>query len=306
MAQTGPPSFRAGRVQVRVPATSANLGPGFDALGLALGLYNVVAVRVVDSGLLVDVAGEGAESVRRDNRNLVVRAMRVAFDELGGQPRGLEVVCVNRIPHGRGLGSSAAAIVSGVCAARAAVLGGMTDEDVLRIATEIEGHPDNVAACLYGGATLAWMAPNGVRAAPLDVDAAISPVVFVPGGTRQSTKAARSALPAEVSHRDAALTAGRAALLVRALAGRPDLLFDATEDRLHQPYRLGNQPRGAALVERLRAAGIAAVLSGSGPSVLALTTSPRQRDLAVSLTGRDFAAMAMPVDREGAIEQPAT
>jgi homoserine kinase len=300
------PSFRAGPHQVRVPATSANLGPGFDALGLALSLYNIVAVRVVDSGLHVDVAGEGAESVRRDKRNLVVRSMRAAFDVLGAQPRGLEVVCANRIPHGRGLGSSAAAIVAGICAARAVTLGGMADDAVLRLATEIEGHPDNVAACLFGGATIAWMGEDKTaHAVPLEVDESICPVVFVPGSARQSTKAARSALPATVPHADAARTAGRAALLVRAFAGRPDLLFDATEDRLHEPYRLELQPRTQAVVSRLRDAGIAAVLSGSGPTVLALATSPEQAETARSLAGRGFAAIALSVDTDGAIEQSA-
>lgn len=300
------PSFRAGAVQIRVPATSANLGPGFDALGLALALYDVVAVRVVDKGLHVDIAGEGADSVRRDRNNLVVRSMQAAFDILGGQPRGLEVICANRIPHGRGLGSSAAAIVAGICAARAVVLGGMSDEDVLRLATEIEGHPDNVAACLYGGATVAWIDADGPHASSLQVHSDVNPVVFVPGNTRQSTKAARSGLPVELAHADAALTAGRAALLVHAIASHPNLLFPATEDRLHQPFRLADQPHAAALVEKLRGAGIAAVLSGSGPSVLALATSPEQAELASSFAGHDFVPSQLPVDRSGAVEQSAS
>src|SRR3954470_517459 len=153
------PAFRAGPLRVRVPATSANLGPGFDALGLALTLYDDVVVRIAESGLIVDIAGEGADDLRRDRRNLVVRAVRAAFDALGGQPRGLEVVCANRIPQSRGLGSSAGAVVAGVLAARALVVGGpdrLDDSAVLRIATDLEGHPDNVAACLHGGLTIAW------------------------------------------------------------------------------------------------------------------------------------------------------
>ena len=300
------PSFRAGPVQVRVPATSANLGPGFDTLGIALALHNVVAVRVTDSGLSVDIAGEGADSLRRDRRNLTVKAMRATFDELGGQPRGLDVVCANHIPAGRGLGSSSAAIVAGVCAARAVVLGGLPDEDALRIATELEGHPDNVAACLYGGATAAWYDAQGVpRAAQLRLGPAVHPVVFVPGSTRQSTKAARSFLPPQVTHTDAARTAGRAALLVQALDRRPDLMLDATEDLLHQPYRLAAQPRTAALIKRLRAVGIAAVLSGSGPSVLALAISAEQAVTAASLAARGFTAMPLAVDHQGAVEQDA-
>jgi len=296
--------FASGPVRVRVPATSANLGPGFDALGLALGLYDEIGVRIVASGLTVTIVGEGAEGVRRDERNLVVRAMREAFDELGGQPTGLEIVCTNRIPHSRGLGSSAAAIVGGIAAARALGEDGMTDDQLLRLATCIEGHPDNVAACLYGGATVAWMGRDGVRAERLDVDSTIRPVAFIPDASRQSTKEARHALPQTVSHADAARTAGRAALLVRALGAQPGLLLAATEDWLHQPYRLGNQPGGAAIVQRLREAGIPTVLSGSGPSVLSLASSEEQCALAVSLAGSGFTAKPLAVDREGVVELP--
>ena len=181
------PTFRAAPVRVRVPATSANLGPGFDALGLALSLYDDVVVRVTDEpGLTVDVAGMGAATVARNARNLVVRAMRAAFDEIGGRPRGLEVVCANRIPHGRGLGSSAAAIVAGVVAARGLVVGGtdrMDDDAALVVATRLEGHPDNVAACLFGGLTVAWSEGDQPRAAKLDVDAELAPVALVPGSS---------------------------------------------------------------------------------------------------------------------------
>lgn len=296
------PAFRGAPVRVQVPATSANLGPGFDAFGLALGLHNVVAARVVDSGLRVDIAGEGAETLRRDKRNLVVKAMRATFDVLGGQPRGLEIVCANHIPAGRGLGSSAAAIVAGICAARAVVLGGLPDDEALRIATELEGHPDNVAAALYGGATLAWIDDTGPRAVALPVSPSVHPVAFLPGSAKQSTKAARALLPAVLPHADAALSASRAALLVHAIARRPDLLLVATEDRLHQPYRLAAQPRGAALVQRLRDAGIAAVLSGSGPTVLALATSAEQVAAAAALGGRGWTATALDVDTAGAVE----
>src|SRR4051812_41240919 len=203
-------TFRAAPVRVRVPATSANLGPGFDAFGLALSLYDDVVVRVTDEpGLTVDVAGMGAATVARNARNLVVRAMRATFDRLGGKPRGLEVVCANRIPHSRGLGSSAAAIVAGIVAARALVIGGeeaMDDAAVLELATALEGHPDNVAACLLGGLTIAWTDSGAPRAARLDPHPDLRPVAFVPD-TRASTAEARRALPAEVPHADAAFTA---------------------------------------------------------------------------------------------------
>ncbi len=183
-------SFRAAPARVRVPATSANLGPGFDSFGLALALYDDVVVRVAESGLVVDVAGEGADEVRRDKRHLVVQAVRATFDALGGQPRGLEVVCANHIPHGRGLGSSAAAIVAGIVAARELVLGGaerLPDDAVLRLAAQLEGHPDNVAACLAGGFTMAWQEAGTTSGSALltyslhlDVHKSIAAVVFVP------------------------------------------------------------------------------------------------------------------------------
>jgi homoserine kinase len=266
------PSFRAAPVRVRVPATSANLGPAFDSAGLALTLYDDVVVRVADSGLAVDVAGEGSDSLPRDKRHLVVKALRATFDALGGQPRGLEVVCANRIPQARGLGSSSAAIVAAVVAARALVLGGeedLDDDAALALATQLEGHPDNVAACLRGGLTFAWTTGEQVRAHRLDVHPGIAPVAFVPT-TKASTKKVRGLLPETVPHADAAANSARAALLALALTRSPELLLDATEDRLHQAYRVSAMPRSLGLVERLRAAGVPAVISGAGPTVLAL------------------------------------
>nr|WP_229402983.1 homoserine kinase [Micromonospora okii] len=271
-----PTTFVAGPVKVRVPATSANLGPGFDALGLALGLYDDVAAEVVPDGVRVTVTGQGAGELPTDDRHLLVRAMRATFDVLGGQPPGLAVECVNRIPQARGLGSSSAAIVAGVQLARALVTDGearLDDAGALRLAAEIEGHPDNVAPCLLGGFTLAWTEPGGARAVSLAVADGVSPVVFVPQ-ERGLTATARAALPATVPHADAALNAGRAALLVHALTAEPALLLPATVDRLHQGYRAAGMPETSALVDELRAAGVAAVVSGAGPTVLALTEPP--------------------------------
>ena len=299
------PNFRAAPVRVRVPATSANLGPGFDSFGLAVQLYDDVVVRVAESGLIVDVAGEGADEVRRDKRNLVVRAVQTTFDLLGGQPRGLEVVCANRIPHGRGLGSSAAAIVAGVVAARELVLGGpdkLPDDAVLRLAAQLEGHPDNVAACLLGGFTLAWTQDDELgsfaRAVRLDVHPGVTPVAFVPE-TKASTAKVRKLLPEQVPHHDAAANAARAGLLVEALTRRPGLLLVATADALHQSYRAPAMPRSAALVERLRSDGVPAVISGAGPTVLALAAAG-QVDEVAACAGRWFTASALPVDAEGA------
>ena len=299
------PTFRAAPVRVRVPATSANLGPGFDALGLALSLYDDVVVRVTESGLTVDVAGMGAATVARNARNLVVRSMRAAFDEIGGRPRGLEVVCANRVPHGRGLGSSAAAIVAGVVAARALVVGGperLDDDAMLRLVGRLEGHPDNVAACLRGGLTLSWTDDSGARAVALDVADDIAPVAFVPG-TSSSTKAARKLLPESVPHADAVHAAGHGAMLVEALRRRPELLLAATEDRLHQPYRAEAMPRTAALVAELRTAGIPAVVSGAGPTVLAVTTTATRTE-AMRYERRGWSALPLDVDRDGAVLLP--
>ena len=306
-------SFRAAPARVRVPATSANLGPGFDSFGLALALYDDVVVRVAESGLTVDVAGEGADEVRRDKRNLVVQAVRATFDALGGQPRGLEIVCANRIPHGRGLGSSAAAIVAGVVAARELVLGGserLPADAALQLAAQLEGHPDNVAACLAGGFTMAWTEPAAVtagtisaperlsRALHLAVHKSIAAVVFVPD-TKSSTTKARKLLPESVPHDEAAANAARAALLAQALTRRPELLFVATEDSLHQSYRASAMPRSAALLARLRDAGIAAVISGAGPTVLALTTTA-QAESVTQFDARWFTASQIAIDTEGA------
>jgi homoserine kinase len=292
-------------VRIRVPASSANLGPGFDCLGLALGLHDVVVARVTDSGLAVDVAGEGADRVRRDRRNLVVSSMRATFDRLGGQPRGLEVVCANRIPHGRGLGSSAAAIVAGVCAARALVLGGLPDTEALDLAAALEGHPDNVAACLLGGLTAAWTGSDGVaRALSLPVSEDLRPVALVPSGT-MSTRRARALLPPTVPFADAAHTVGRAVAMAVAFGSRPDLLADLARDRLHEPYRLAAQPRTSALIERLHSSGIAATLSGSGPTVLGLAVGDEQASAAAASAGRGWEALPLAVDREGACALPA-
>ncbi|HEY3924936.1 MAG TPA: homoserine kinase [Acidothermaceae bacterium] len=308
-------SFRAAPARVRVPATSANLGPGFDSFGLALALYDDVVVRVAESGLVVDVAGEGADDVRRDKRHLVVQAVRATFDVLGGQPRGLEVVCANHIPHGRGLGSSAAAIVAGIIGARELVLGGgerLPDDGVLRLAAELEGHPDNVAACLAGGFTMAWQEAGttvqgaGTTSEPalltrslhLDVNKSVAAVVFVPE-TKSSTAKSRKLLPDSIPFEAAAANAARAALLSQALTRRPDLLFVATEDGLHQSYRASAMSRSAALMTRLREAGIAAVISGAGPSVLALTTTANA-DAVAEFDTRWFTATRLAIDTEGA------
>ena len=282
-------------VRVRVPATSANLGPGFDALGLALTHHDTLSARVTPGGYVVQVGGEGAGELPGDEQHLVVRAMLATFDALGARPPGLHVECVNRIPQARGMGSSSAAIVGGVQLARALVRDcPLDDAGALRIAAELEGHPDNVAPCLLGGFTIAWTAPSGARAVRLDVAAGVEPTVFVPP-ERGLTAAARAALPVTVPHGDAAANAGRAALLVHALTADPALLLPATEDRLHQPYRAAGMPATSALVEVLRRAGVAAVVSGAGPTVLALSPLPADFD-----PGTGWRRLTLGIDSTGA------
>jgi homoserine kinase len=292
--------FRAATLRVRVPATSANLGPGYDSFGLGLALYDEIVVRVGENGLDLDVAGEGADKVRRDHRNLVIASMHRAFDRLGGRPRGLEVRCLNRVPHGRGLGSSAGAIIGGLAAARALTVGGderLDDERLLALATEVEGHPDNVAAALHGGFTIAWTDGGEVGVLPCRPHPDLLPVAFV-AGTELRTLKARKALPEVVPHVEAATNAARAALLARAIVDRPDLLMVATEDFLHQEYRRPVMPRSLALVDELRSSGVPAVVSGAGPTVLALTVRD-QSDAVAARARRGWRAEVLEIDRQG-------
>jgi homoserine kinase len=363
-----------GPARVRAPATSANLGPGFDALGLALALYDEVEARVTDGGLAIEVSGEGSETAAAGEQHLVVRAMRAAFGAMGGQPPGIALRCVNAIPHGRGLGSSAAAVCSGLLAARAlagpaepvAACGpalpdgpappalaaptgaaaspdeaALSDEAVFRLAATLEGHPDNVAACLAGGLTIAWSprpAPPGAAAgagtatgavagastragaaagtgtpagaAPgprllrIAVPTALRAVACVPS-VPLATEAARQALPPAVPYADAAANAARSALLVAALTGAPQVLFEATEDFLHQPYRSGLMPETARLLDALRRAGAAAVVSGAGPAVLVLSfggqpLSPGAVGSIAGKMGTPWDVIPLLIDQQGA------
>jgi len=287
-------------VRVRVPATSANLGPGFDTLGLALTLHDELAARVVPSGLTVTVHGEGASGVARDESHLVVRAMRRTLHSLGVQPTGLELVCHNAIPHARGLGSSAAAIVAGILLAQG--LAGIAEpapSETLVLAAEIEGHADNVAPCLLGGFTVAYSTVSGAGALRRDVHPSVVPVALVPP-TGSSTELARGLLPATVLHADAAFAASRAALLVAALTAAPELLFAATEDVLHQSYRAPAMPDSAALVSLLRAAGLPAVISGAGPSVLVLARDEGEVEQAGASAPDGWRVLRLGVDGDGA------
>lgn len=292
-------------VSVRVPATSANLGPGFDTLGLALALYDELTVTATESGVHVEVIGVGRGEVPTDETNLVVRSIRHTFDHFGQPMPGLRLEAHNSIPHGRGLGSSGAAIVSGIMAAKG-LLEGVVDIDsdtLLTLATELEGHPDNVAPALFGGLTIAWTTPEGPKAKKLIVHRGVSPVVCVPAAT-MSTALARSLQPASVPHADAVFNVSRSALLIAALIQSPELLLEATEDKLHQDYRASAMPETNALIQLLRKNGLAAVVSGAGPSILVLASDPSQRLIAAELvssnSANDWESLMLAVDFKGA------
>ena len=302
-------------VVVRVPATSANLGPGFDSLGLALALHDVVTARIIGRGLDIAVSGVGELAAAAGDEHLVIRAMRTGFEALGGQPPGIAISCRNAIPQGYGLGSSAGAIVAGLLAARALAPPGageegpgLSDVGILRLASRLEGHPDNVAACLAGGLTIAWTSAAGVRTARLAPVPGLTPVVCVPGSPL-ATAEARLALPPAIAHADAAANSARAALLIAALTRDPGLLMAGTEDFLHQRYRAPAMPATADLIGRLRTAGIPAVVSGAGPSVLALTLAGMQPgpDAVRRIAGAARASWrvhVLDVDRDGATVGP--
>ena len=295
-------TFKATMAQISVPASSANIGPGFDFFGLALELRDRYAAQVLDEpNFDVDVSGEGADEVKKDAKNLVIRAMMAGFEFMGNKPKGIALRSLNVIPHGRGLGSSASAIVGGLALARSLVLTGeqyMSDEDLITLATELEGHPDNVAAAFYGGATIAWSEKGVGRAVNLKVDPRIKAMLLVPDN-QVATAKARKLLPESISHHDAVLNSTHTALLVHALAERPDLLLTATADLLHQNYRKEAMPKSIALIEKLRGAGVAAVLSGAGPSVMILYAGDESEIDQIPSLATGFTAMKLAIAKNG-------
>jgi len=295
-------------VRVRVPASSANLGPGFDSVGLALGLWDTCTATVTDEpGLVVEVAGEGAADIPRDAGHLVFRTMLRTWQELDVQPpAGLHLHCVNGVPHGRGLGSSATAIVTGIVAAQGLhdVCRGVPPVSDLTfansLAAQLEGHPDNSSASVYGGLTLSWSdGPEDVtHTLRLALHPDVEPVVVVPA-EQLSTAKARSVLPSHVRHGDAAWNSARAALLVQALTDHPAYLLPATREWLHQEARRESFTASMGLVDRLRGEGHAAVISGAGPSVLVLST--RERAAAVeAMVDRGWRVLRPGVPQKGA------
>ncbi|MEI6882692.1 MAG: homoserine kinase [Bacteroidota bacterium] len=293
------------KVSVKVPATSANLGPGFDTLGMALSYYDELEVEAVaGAGAVVEVIGEGAGEVPTDETNLVVRSIAHVFEQVGHKLPGLKIRAHNITPHGRGMGSSGAAVVSGVVAAQGLLEGivEFTSAQLLQLATDLEGHPDNVAPSLFGGLTIAWEDEKGPHHKKLIVHRGVSPLELIPN-FKMSTAIARALQPESVPHADAVFNVSRSALLVAALTQSPELLMAATEDRLHQDYRSEAMPEAGKVIELMRKNNHAAVVSGAGPSVLVLASDPAERMEAAQLAAKHFPqwrALVLAVDFKGA------
>lgn len=295
--------LRRDAARVRVPATSANLGPAFDSAGLALELCDEYTAMISDdANVVIEVEGEGADNLALDSSHLVARAMAVAFTAAGEQPAGFVLRCTNVIPHGRGLGSSAAAIIGGLVLARELLVDGysrLSDDDLLQLALTMESHPDNIAAALRGGFTIGWLDDSARgHVVRLDPHASLRVVVAIPD-FEVPTKTARASLPTSVPHADAAFNAGRSSLLVHAMTAAPEYLLDATDDRLHQQPRRGMYPASMDLVDRLRAQGIAAAISGAGPTVIAFVTVD-EVDSTVGAIGSGWKVLPLAIREAGA------
>lgn len=258
-------------IRVQVPATTANLGPGFDCLGMALELYNIVEFGRIARGLVVEVEGEGAGNLPCNESNLVYRAAKRVFDRVGYAPAGLRIRLINGIPVGRGLGSSAAAVIGGIIAANRLCGAGLGTREMLALACSMEGHPDNIAPALLGGLVIYASVDGEITWTKIDLPPGIKAVVAVPDFV-MNTRDTREALPQLVTMRDAVFNISRAALLVAALQkGDLSVLGTAMDDRLHQPYRLGLIPGFKKVVSAAKLAGARGVaLSGAGPTIVAL------------------------------------
>lgn len=302
-------TLRAEAVRVRVPASSANVGSAFDCAGLGLDLWDEITAQVsTQRGMRVAVSGVGAETLPSDCTHLVARAMKIGFDALGVHPSGVDITCVNRIPHGQGLGSSAAAIIAGIVAARALVPEGeslLSDDDLLTVALELESHPDNLAGSLFGGFNIAWVREDGrAEHCTVSVHPDIAITMCLPN-TITPTAEARAVLPADVPLHDAVINIGASALLLHAITAAPSLLFAATRDAIHQPRRRTCFPESLALMTTLRSAGLPAVISGAGPAVMVFATpdvvapivaSPDWQVQSMAIAQRGAQVLAEPTD----------
>ncbi|WP_022871279.1 homoserine kinase [Yaniella halotolerans] len=312
---TTPPANRvpAGIVaKIKVPATSANLGPGFDSAGIAFGLYDELEICTTEAGFTAEIEGEGQNYLPTDARHLIIAQIRMRLDNLGWHLPGLKLKAINRIPHSRGLGSSAAAHMAAAMAVKALLPpdAEISNNDLLQWASEAEGHPDNVAPAVYGGLTFSWKqdeaSEESYQAIRMDPHPDITPVVAIPAKPL-STAAARTLLPATVPYTEAVANAARAALLAPAMTGDPKLLFAATEDWLHQRYRQPSMPETLEHITALRAHGHAAVVSGAGPTLCVFAAGSdetqsvvQQLEQRAAKSLQHWDVRILPVDTEGA------
>ena len=288
------------KVTVSVPASSANLGPGYDSLALALDIRDIVKAKLNNSGeITVEISGFGADSLAKDESHLIAQTILATAKKFNLNISGFTLECENNIPQGRGLGSSAAAVVAGLVLARELAKADLPDDLLLQEATLIEGHPDNVSACLMGGLTISWQTElNEINTRSINVNPAIVPIVGIPD-SELSTKQARNLIPTQIPHLDAVFNSARTALLVAALVADPTSLFDATADRLHQEYRRSAYPESMALVDNLREKEVAACISGAGPTVLALTNKENAAMVVGQITSAGFVGKQVKVADTG-------
>lgn len=288
------------KVTVSVPASSANLGPGYDSLALALDIRDIVKAKLNNSGeIKVEISGFGADSLAKDESHLIAQTILATAKKFNLNISGFTLECENNIPQGRGLGSSAAAVVAGLVLARELAKADLPDDLLLQEATLIEGHPDNVSACLMGGLTISWQTElNEINTRSINVNPAIVPIVGIPD-SELSTKQARNLIPTQIPHLDAVFNSARTALLVAALVADPTSLFDATADRLHQEYRRSAYPESMALVDNLREKEVAACISGAGPTVLALTNKENAAMVVGQITSAGFVTKQVKVADTG-------
>lgn len=286
-------------VTLTVPATTANLGPGFDSIGLALDIRDRITATIVESGVKVSITGNGADSLPTDGTHLIAKVAMDAATKWGLPISGLAIECENNIPQGRGFGSSAAAIIAGLVIARDLTGADITNHELLREANVIEGHADNISACLFGGLTInAWTSLADVECISLPVHSDVVVVMGIPQ-TELDTHKARGFLPTQVPYEDAIFNSSRSALLVAAMTTQPELLVAATADRLHQDYRKDAYPESLAIVNALRAAGIGGAISGAGPSVAALTTAHQVAQAKDIISAGGFQAQQVAISTAG-------
>ena len=290
-------------IKVKVPASTSNIGPGFDSLGLALSLYNHFSFKETESGLTIIGALEG----EKDTDNLVYQAMLQTFEHIGYQPRGLTIKIDSSIPISRGLGSSSTCILAGVIGGNEIAGAPLSKEQLFKLATEIEGHPDNIAPALFGGFQISLMDANGLYHNQLQIAEGLKFIALIPDFSL-STQESRDVLPEKIPHKHAVENIGRVSLLLSALAnGRFDLLKPSLKDSLHQPFR-SNLVKGynQVLQTSYENEALGVFLSGAGPTTMAIVTGDnvtfesKMKDY-FKVSNYNWKVIELKIDTDGAI-----